>query len=914
MQSSSLFQVDGSVQSRPHTTLRINVPKSRVSHFVDRPAILTGISERLVTCSSEKIVVLLGMGGAGKTQLALDFCRQAEDNLGFTAVIWINASSPASVMQSYKAIAKRMGKGQQNDAKKMSKYQQDDADSEEVISLVQDIFRDRKQPWLFVFDNYDEPKAFQTHRVTHYIPSGKEGRILFTSRHAHSARLGHKINVSDMTENESLKLLLQRPPLDDQELLHGKEIAATLGHLALALDQAGSYIRERNLRLRDFISHYRRRKEFILKAIPEEWEYRRIVNDEEKETNLRIFTTWELSFEQISGNDEEKEQKDHFLSLASFFDVKAISERYFQPYFDVESPKWMTIFSSEGEWDSDKMGDVLAEFHKLSLLQLPEHAVDEQLFSIHPVVRDWIQIRKSRDVRQQFAQEFITTLDIYLSEFDHDDLSFETNQETLLHVDSCVEHDKELLSGTSKWSLEDRQHTVGLFVDLYRHQARHEEAEKLLERALNYEENNLGATHPDTLDTMADLARTYRRQSRYDEAEKLYKRLAANQGKSLGVMHLDTLKTMKELAFIFGMQGRCDKAESLLKQILSHEKRLGVTHLDILGIMKDLATVFEGHSRYDEAKTLFEQDLNDPNKKFGTTHSDTLESIMKLAHIYQDQDRYEEAKLFFTQIISSQKEKVEVAYLEKLHTIKSLGQTYQTQGRYEEAERHFEQVRNGQQETLGATHLTTLLTVGGLAGIYQAQGRYEKAETLFKQVLDSQKEGWEVTHPATMITIRNLADLYHEQRRYEEAETSYKQVLSGYEEKLGATHPDTLNTVRNLATIKGKQGQYDEAEALYKQVLNGQKKKLGAAHPDTLKTIKILGLMYVAQSRNEEAEPLFKKLSSRQKEMLGATHSDTLESIEMLAYIYREQGRHDEAEKLEQGHHGEAKELDGNST
>ena len=50
------------------------------------------------------------MGGCGKTQLALEFCRHAEDDLGFTAVFWINASSQVSVVQSYKAIAKKIGR------------------------------------------------------------------------------------------------------------------------------------------------------------------------------------------------------------------------------------------------------------------------------------------------------------------------------------------------------------------------------------------------------------------------------------------------------------------------------------------------------------------------------------------------------------------------------------------------------------------------------------------------------------------------------------------------------------------------------------------------------------------------------------------------------------------------------------
>ena len=57
----------------------------------------------------------------------------------------------------------------------------------------------------------------------------------------------------------------------------------------------------------DFVSHYHKRKEVILKALPDDWEYWRTISDEERETSLNLFTTWELSLEQISGATEATE-------------------------------------------------------------------------------------------------------------------------------------------------------------------------------------------------------------------------------------------------------------------------------------------------------------------------------------------------------------------------------------------------------------------------------------------------------------------------------------------------------------------------------------------------------------------------------------------------------------------------------
>lgn len=722
------------------------MPQSRVSHFVDRQAMLKDTADLLSNRTSEEIVVLLGMGGSGKTQLALDFCRQAEEKFGFMAVIWINASSPVSVMQSYRTIAK-----------KISKSQQDDANDEDVISLVQDTLRDWKHPWLLVFDNYDNPKAFQTSSIRRYIPSGKSRRVLFTSRHEDSARLGHKVEVSDMTENESLKVLLQRMPLNDEESFHGKEIAASLGYLALALDQAGSYLRARNLRLCDFISHYHKRKEVILKAIPDEWEYRRTIgDDEEKETNLRIFTTWELSFEQITGHEREIQQKEHFLSLAALFDATAISERYFEAYFNAKNPEWMAIFSSEGKWDSDKLGDLLAEFRKLSLLQLPNYAVDVHFFSIHPVVRDWIQVRKSRETRQQFAEEFITTLTSYLENVDNDSLSLETKQESLLHNDSCVGHNKWLLCGSSSFSLENRPDAASLFAHFYSDQGQYSEAEKLCEQALIVNEKKLGPMHRWTLHMVENLANVYSRQSRFDEAEKLYERVLDVEGK-LGATHCDTHVAIGNLANVYVEKGRYDEAEKLLhRALIDGEENLGATHHDTLTVVRDLAQLYSLQSRYDEAEKLCERALTGDKEQLGATHPKTLSTMHVMAYAYAAQCQYDEAEKLYKEVLIVRKEK------------------------------------------LGATHPDTLSA---------AQGRHDEAEKLYKEALIDSKEKLGATHPDTPSIKHNLANLYTLQGRYNEAKKLYKEASIDSKEESGATYS-------HLAVLYRKQGRYDEASKL----------------------------------------------------------------------------------------------------
>jgi tetratricopeptide (TPR) repeat protein len=552
------------------------------------------MNDRFLNHTSSRTIVLLGMGGSGKTQLALEFCRQAEEELGFMAVIWIDASSPASVAQSYKTIAKNI-----------SNDRQDDVESDATISLVHNALRGWKQRWLVVFDNYDNPKAFQSQGIRHFIPSGNNGCILFTSRHADSTRLGYSITVSGMNDSESLSLLLQRLPLNEEEKIHGREIASALGNLALALDQAGAYIRARNLKLKDFILHYNKRKELVLREVPDEWEYRRVLKDAERETFLSVFTTWELSFEQISGNSEEKESKDHFLTLAAFFDNKNISERYFQAHFNLDGPEWMDMFSTERKWDSHKLGDVLAELRKLSLLQTSGQQTNELQFSLHPVVRDWIKLRKSRDMQQQFAAESTTALANYLQNIHNNEISLEIQQETALHIDACVQNAKEFLEGLPYFTLSYLPSKASWFAGFYRNQGRYDEAEELYKRVLAGREGKLGPTHPDTLGTVENLANVLTDKGRYDEAEELYKRALAGREGKLGPTHPDTLRTVENLAIVLADKGRYDEAEELYKRVLAgREAKLGPTHPKTLRTVQNLVMFLEKQDRSREAKSL----------------------------------------------------------------------------------------------------------------------------------------------------------------------------------------------------------------------------------------------------------------------------------------------------------------------
>lgn len=89
-----------------------------------------------------------------------------------------------------------------------------------------------------------------------------------------------------------------------------------------------------------------------------------------RETLLSVFTPWELSFEQIRGDDSKSTNYGYFQTFAALFDNSEVSESDFRARFNKRPPEWRSISSTGGQWESGKLGAVLAQFQKLSLLQI----------------------------------------------------------------------------------------------------------------------------------------------------------------------------------------------------------------------------------------------------------------------------------------------------------------------------------------------------------------------------------------------------------------------------------------------------------------------------------------------------------------------------------------------------------------
>lgn len=484
-QSSPVSASPSSPENKP---IFYEVPRRQVSKFIGREAILSEMEEKFERSST---VILQGMGGQGKTQLAIEYCQRSRENSCYKGIFWVDSSSEPALKRSFEVIAEVL-----------TDHRGGFKSVDERIAYVKTTLSSWTHPWLLVFDNYDDPILFPN--ALDFMPPSNYGRVLLTSRHADVSRYGALIHISRMLESEALELLFSRTMVEKtpSNTRYAVQIAERLGFHPLALEQAAAYIRKRSgsLLLSEFLGHYQRRKKDILQQIPKVWEYRKRFGDSNIEKSLSVFTTLELSYEQLGHDQTTTSGLQSLFSLCAYFYHDDVGESLFRIYQKrtqdlLPIPAWIEVCLADGTWSPDSFEDAIIELHDLALIEGYYKDRNSSLhFSIHPLVKDWIRLRVDGDISQQQSLLATSILEEYIAESFREDngtlcISPKETQMSLLHITTIEGNHAEFFAPPSKYrfaktELVQLREAYVLFADFLLYFHRHAEAHALLRRVL----------------------------------------------------------------------------------------------------------------------------------------------------------------------------------------------------------------------------------------------------------------------------------------------------------------------------------------------------------------------------------------------------------------------------------------------
>ncbi|EXK77979.1 hypothetical protein FOQG_17325 [Fusarium oxysporum f. sp. raphani 54005] len=881
-----------------------SVPEKAEKLYTERSSLSKRLEEKLNEPLKESdqvahAVAIHGLGGAGKTQLALRYVE--EHKLRYDTILWIDARSEATIRSSFRRCAQDLKLWTETYSTMPGLVVlRDDPAVRVVLSWLQNR-NQLHDEWLIILDNADDLNG----GVRDVIPAGVCGSIILTSRDSESVEIlplgSQQLRVDIMEPLESISLLLRHLNLDTAEVPeHIRELSLSicenLQHLALAVHLAGAYTRslcrgwmdpddgnyfETTLGpkgcLERYLQNYKTHRDRLLKDDTS----RRLSS-----YNLTVWTVWDTSLDAVEKLSSFPSRL--LLTLLAHMDPSKIQDEIFRlaaigqlkapKTLTYDLPQWLWDLMSvdeNGQWDRFAFDETLKPLRIFGLVR--DSKADYPGVTMHSLVQWRAKIDNTREPYQSWNLYY----SIFMAIASNQALSEPNNARFWQHMafHLPLPNDLLLLESDAKDLIWER---IGrLFLKVGHLQ----EAEKLFMQVIETRKKVLSIEHPNTLISMNNLAVTYMDQGRWKEAGGLLVQVLKTQKKVLGAEHPDTLISMHNLASTYKYQGRWKEAERLLVQVIETRKKVvGLGHPETLDSMHNLVAAYMDQGRGKEAERLLVQVIETKKKVVGIEHPDTLISMHNLASTYKYQDRWKEAERLLVQVIETRKKVVGGEHPDTLASMHTLAVTYVHQGRWKEAEGLFGQVIETQKKVRGAEHPETQASMHNLALTYAYQGRWKEAEGLLVQVKETQKKVLGAEHPNTLASMHNLAATYMVQGRWKEAEGLLVQVIEARKKVIGAEHPETLDSMHNLASTYVHQGRWKEVERLSIQLIETRKKVLGAEHPNTLASTHNLAAAYMVQGRWKEADGLLVQVVKKQKKVLGAEHPVTLASMNNLAF------------------------------
>ncbi|CZR48374.1 uncharacterized protein FPRO_12984 [Fusarium proliferatum ET1] len=561
---------------------------------------------------------LYGLGGVGKTQIALSYAYWTQEVSQDTSVFWVHASSVEKFSEGYASIA--------NECRILG---YEDA-TFNALSTVRDWLESKESgKWLLVIDNADdmqlffpqnEPSKLKANTETsmgQFIPQCPHGNVLITTRNMQvGSRLTKgkfPIEVGKMDENEATQLLRQGLREGDESERTLVELSSRLEFLPLALVQAAAFIQENSITVSEYIELLDGSQDDLVDLLNEEFE----TVGRDSDTPHAVAQTWMLSFQQI---ERQYLFASELLSLMCFFDRQKIPldfvDFYARETLPAESNTKLQLVKALG---------VLKAFCFIRAEKGGDHTMHRL---VQLVTRTWLA-RKGR-IAEFTRRAFSAVSDFYpYAEFD----DTEWWMEDMATCTAYLSHAKSVLEAQIIETEEDRLirasvlHRVGSFFSF---QGRYRESESLQREGLSIRRELLGEEHFQTRVTTSDLAGSLADLGRFEESDKLLKGLIETLRRLYGDDHEETLDAMGNLAVHLAHQGREEESHALHIQVVESKKRvLGEEHISTIEAMDNLALGLEDEEGAEMQRRVIEVKI----KVYGEENPSTLHSKANLATI-----------------------------------------------------------------------------------------------------------------------------------------------------------------------------------------------------------------------------------------------------------------------------------------
>jgi tetratricopeptide (TPR) repeat protein len=807
--------------------------------FTGREELLKQLHGQLLQVRETAVLpqALHGMGGVGKSQLAIEYVhRHSQD---YDLVWWISAEHQGQILGALTNLAQRLKLDTSNEANIAVPAVR------EALSTGQTGYR----RWLLIFDN-----AENVEDVRQFFPTGGAGKILVTSRNQGWERVARTLEVDVFTRAESNSFLIHRASeLTEHE---ASRLADALGDLPLAIEQAAAWRSATGMSVDQYLEllaakQVSKRIE-LLRAMPS------------PDYGLSVAAAWDMSFDRLEETNQAAMQ---LLQICSFFAPEPISRDLF-----AGSPAApITPELDEMLDDPIKLSRAIRDIQRYALAKFDHRSNTLQM---HRLIQQVLMGRMSEEQRRvlrhgahimlananpgnpQMSEQWTRyqalrahlTVSGGLACKDSRVRQLVFNMVKFLYGwgdhEGCEAMAREvyanwnnLLGEDSLQSLQFGQYLAWiLWVN-----GKYGESKELSERSLNLYRVVAGDEDEGTLDAMSTMARSLRAAGDFQESFELDKaaletarrvlgrddpatlRIAHNLGVSLrllgdfaasrqldeqtyqvrcdviGARELETLRTGICLIIDQREQGDYVGARALLEDVYQQcVDEFGPDGPMTLFAARNLAVGRRRAGDHEGAKRMSEETLRKLSRRYGDDYPETMSAALNLSVDLRHAGQLSEAIALGRDILVSFARKYGDHHPHTLSAQIDLAVALRLSDQVDEAYALDSASLELMRAALGPDHALTLTCATNLASDLYAKGDVRAAYEHDIDTLDRSRRTLGEDHPSTLACAANLALDLRALDRVGESDKIQSDTVTAFRRVLGEKHPATLNALQSL--------------------------------------------------------------------------------------------------------------------
>lgn len=790
------------------------LPFTRDEQFIGRESHLETIASNF---STETRVAVSGIGGVGKSQIAIEYAYRFKERNTGAHILWVYGGNIARFYQGYKRIAQSLEIPGWDDPE------------ESILELVSSWLSKTTSTYLLIVDNADNiehwwPGKYKSggslddpsKNLSKFLPDGlNTSNVLITTRDNRVAsRLvkGSKPIVLEPMSKEEAKLLFLSKlenDVDDLDIANMYRLLEELDHLPLAVSQAAAFIQENGISIEEYTSALQ--GEEAEEYLDEELDDAR----RDEESANCVFRTLKLSFDLIK---QQKSKAADVLSLIAMLDRQSIQKSLL------------------------KLPEVTTSLHVLQSFNLVTSRAGSHSFQIHRLVQRFVQLALQRENTLQKWQAIAL---------------------------ACVSKDYPTEIGVAEWPVCDAlaPHVHVLTGYNYETVEARLDLAHLLCWAADFDIER--GMYIQALDRAGQSLRIFQelvpeKDERLAAATWLYGRLCYYQAKSTSDMDsaaeilekalsisqypsLNYAESAFELAHLYYDQ--CD-GEACLKMGKASfecwEALEGLRSVRTLDNMHDYALELALLGHEDEAVAKWQEIIERCPTSDAAENTKIVYTYRSRASILEFQGDAAMAEILYEKLITLCERIYNPEHIHVFDYRLTHAEAIMRQGRLEESIRLSEAIlshcENTSEWRIRASCLQTI------AECYRLSANYAKEQKYRLRSLEMHEKNLGFDHKETSDAEEALAVCYLNCSQLAAAMDLYRRVLSWRTSNLGDSHADTLRAMECLGICHAHQGQHAEAETVYLSILSRQ-----SSSPDP-RLIENLCISLEAQTKWKELE------------------------------------------------------------